>query len=113
MTPWRELRSCATQPTKKAWLRADALVEDILRIYPEAAAKIAALLPRIDPLDQKIMAVSRDLPDGAPHLEFVELLACERPYHQGTYLSQSVRLPALLQQDIAWKSVWTVKQHWA
>ncbi len=89
----------------------DALVEDLRRIYPEAAAAIAALLPRIEPLDQKIMAVNHDLPEGAPHLQFVEHLARDRPNHEGTYLSRSVRLPALLHKDIYWSSFWPEKQH--
>ncbi len=89
----------------------DALVEDIRTIYPEAAAKIAALLPRIEPLDQKIMAVNHDLPEGAPHLQFVEHVARDRPNHEGTYLSRSVRLPALLHKDIYWSSFWPEKQH--
>ena len=89
----------------------DALVEDIRRIYPEAAAAIAALLTRIEPLDQEIMAINHDRPEGASHLEFVEHLARDRPNHEGTYLSRSVRLPALLQKDIYWSSFWPEKQH--
>jgi DNA repair exonuclease SbcCD ATPase subunit len=107
----REAQSAKVQRYEEAKAERDALVEDIRRIYPEAAAAIAALLPRIEPLDKKIMAANQDLPDGASYLELVEHVARGRPNHQGTYLSQSVRLPALMQQDIAWNSFWPVKQH--
>jgi hypothetical protein len=57
------------------------------------------------------MAVNHDLPEGAPHLQFVEHVARDRPNHEGTYLSRSVRLPALLHKDIYWSSFWPEKQH--
>jgi chromosome segregation ATPase len=107
----REKEAAKLRLYEEAKSERDALVEDIRTIYPEAAAKIAALLPRIEPLDQRIMAINRDLPEGAPHLEFVEHIARDRPNHQGTYLSRSVRLPALLHKDIYWSSFWPEKQH--
>ncbi len=107
----REKNAQRQRRYEEARAKRDALVEDIRAIYPEAAAKIAALLPRIEPLDREILAINQDLPDGASYLELVEHVARDRPDHQGTYLSRSVRLPALLQNDIAWNSFWPVKQH--
>ncbi len=107
----REAEAVRIKQYEEVKAERDALVEDIRTIYPEAAAKIAALLPRIEPLDQKIMAVNHDLPEGAPHLQFVEHVARDRPNHEGTYLSRSVRLPALLHKDIYWSSFWPEKQH--
>ena len=86
-------------------------MQDLRTIYPAAAAAIVALSPRIEPIDRKITEINRDLPDGAAHLELVEHVARGRPNHQGTYLSQSVKLPALLHKDLAWNSFWPEKQH--
>ena len=106
----REKEAAKLRLYEEAKSERDALVEDLRTIYPEAAAKIAALLPRIEPLDQRIMAINRDLPEGASYLEFVEHIARDRPNNEGAYLSWSVRLPALLQKDVYWSSFWP-KQH--
>ncbi len=107
----REKEAGRIKRYEEAKAERDALVEDLRTIYPQAAATIAALLPRIEPLDRKITEINQDLPEGAAYLPLVEHVARGRPNHQGTYLSQSVRLPALMQQDIAWNSFWPEKQH--
>jgi response regulator RpfG family c-di-GMP phosphodiesterase len=88
----------------------DALEEDIRRIYPEAAATIAALLVRIEAADQKVAAANERLPAHALWLEPVEMVVRGRPPHEGSPLSCSVRLPALLHQETYWNSFWPIGQ---
>jgi cell division protein FtsB len=84
----------------------DTLVDDIRRIYPEAASAIAALIVRIAAADEKIAAVNQALPDGAAWLEYPEQIARSRPPHEGSPLSRSVKLPALLDRETYWNSFW-------
>ncbi len=107
----REKEAGRIKRYEEAKAERDALVEDLRTIYPQAAAAIAALLPRIEPLDRKITEINQDLPEGAAYLPLVEHVARDRPNHEGTYLSRSVRLPALLHKDIYWSSFWPEKQH--
>ncbi len=102
----REAEVAKSKLYEDAKAERDALVEDIRKIYPGAAARIAALLPRIEAADTKITAANRDLPAGAALLQFVEHVARGRPDHEGPPLSRSVKLPALLQSDTPWNQIW-------
>jgi hypothetical protein len=104
----REAEAARSKLYEDAKADRDVLVEDIRKIYPEAAARIAALLPRIDAADAKITAANADLPEGASWLEPVEHIARGRPSHEGSPLSRSVKLPALLQSDYYSNPFWPV-----
>jgi DNA repair exonuclease SbcCD ATPase subunit len=104
----REAQAAAVKLYEEAKAERDALVEDIRRIYPEAAAKIAALLPRIEAADKKIVAANNDLPDGAAWLEYPEQIARGRPPHEGSSLARSVKLPGLQHPSSEWNSIWPV-----
>jgi hypothetical protein len=88
----------------------DTLAEDIRTIYPKAAATIAALLARIAAADRKVAAANEQLPAATPWLEPVEIVVRGRAPHEGSALSRSVRLPALLDKDTFWNLFWPVNQ---
>jgi hypothetical protein len=102
----REAEAARTKLYEAARAERDTLVDDIRRIYPEAAGAIAALIVRIAAADEKIAAVNQALPEGAAWLEYPEQMARGRPPHEGSPLSRSVKLPALLDRETYWNSFW-------
>jgi hypothetical protein len=77
----------------------DALVSDLCKIYPKAAACSA-----------KIAAVNKSLPAGAPVLEFPEFVARGvRQHEEGNLLAHAVRLPAFDSKDIFFNPIWPPK----
>jgi hypothetical protein len=102
----REAETARTKLYEAARAERDTLVDDIRRIYPEAASAIAALIVRIAAADEKIAVVNSDLPEGTCWLEPVEMVVRGRPPHEGSPLSRSVQLPALLQSETYSKPIW-------
>jgi len=107
----REAEAARSKLYEDAKAERDALVEEVRKAYPEAAAAIAALLVRIEAADQKVAAANQDRPAGVSWLEPVELVVRGRKPNEGAPLYRSVRLPALLQKDIYWNSFWPVEKH--
>jgi DNA repair exonuclease SbcCD ATPase subunit len=106
----REAEAARTKIYEEARTERDALAEDLRAVYPQAAARIAALLVRIEAADQKVAAANQDRPEDAPWLEPVEMVVRDRKPNEGAPLYRSVKLPALLEKDTYWNSFWPVKQ---
>jgi hypothetical protein len=107
----REAEAARSKLYEEAKAERDTLVEDIRQIYPEAAAKIVDLLVRIEAADEKIAAVNKNLPESALWLEYPEQIARGRPPHEGSPLSRSVKLPALLDKETYWNSFWPARRN--
>jgi hypothetical protein len=94
---------------ERALLERDALVDELRKIYPEAAARIADLLRRICRNNATLTEINKVLPTGATQLEPVELVVRNVAYGVGmrgpdgsfglnsnvSVLTAAVRLPAL------------------